>query len=176
MTDSFYKNKYSFQVEFPPWLEAILPVQIAVNYINKQLSGDDCIDDILNTALKRISDARSQNKPINEGYVFATLRNLVIDRIRKLKREANNKEKEITRTIKSVNSIIKDLDVLEIINRKIKTLDLRKRVIIKLRCHTSHKFTFKEIGDILGYSASTARMEFKSACDIIEASINKSTI
>jgi len=30
---------------------------------------------------------------------------------------------------------------------------------VKLRYHPSRKFTFKEIGDIIGYSESTARME-----------------
>ena len=158
--------------QFPLWLEGIVPAKSAIYYINCKGFRND-VEEILATACQRLDNAKKQGKQISKHYVFVTLRNLVIDTYRKQKSERKKKErlKSQAKNIPKKKSIVEAGEneiVMELVDKAIEGLDLRKRVITKLRCHPSRKFTFKEIGNIIGYSESTAREEFKSICKIID--------
>ena len=167
--------------QFPLWLEEIVPIKSAISYINRKGFRDD-VADILAVACQRLDNAKEQGKQISKPYIFVTLRNLAYDTYRKQESERKKKEKLKSQAKKNPEkkSIITDSEdeiVIDLINEAIKELDLRRRVITKLRCHSSHKFTFKEIGSIIGYSESTAREEFKSVCKIIKSYVkNRLTI
>ncbi|MBW7991914.1 MAG: sigma-70 family RNA polymerase sigma factor [Planctomycetes bacterium] len=180
MTINNSLNTDRFQLKFPLWLEDILPVQSAMSYVRSRSSRNSDVDDILNLALERLRKSRCRGVQINKGYVFTTLRNLVIDRNKKLKSErdkrSESEESRLHRPSKEIvsknsNDDEKSKWVFEAINQ----FDLRGRVIVKLRCHPLYKFTFKEIGDIIGYSESTARTEFKNIREIIKSYVNAKT-
>jgi RNA polymerase sigma factor (sigma-70 family) len=164
------------QFQFPLWLEEIVPVNHAISYINRGEIRDN-VDDILSVAYHRLDNARKKGRQINKSYVFVTLRNLNIDRYRK--QQSERKKEEVARLQSKVYAKEKTVTesdytemAAEFANEAMETLDLRKRVIAKLRCNPSRKFTFKEIGNIIGYSESTAREEFKNIRKVIEAHVN----
>ena len=179
MTINNSLNTDRFQLKFPLWLEEILPVQSAMSYVRNQSSNNSNVDDILNLALQRLNNSRCRGGQINKGYVFTTLRNLVLDRNKKLKSECDKRSKSeesrLNRPSKEIVSKNSSDDKSKWVFEAINQFDLRSRVIVKLRSHPSHKFTFKEIGDIIGYSESTARMEFKNICKIIKSYVNAKT-
>lgn len=180
MTIDSIVNTGRFQVAFPLWLEEICPVQAAISYVSKECTGYNDVDDILNTALARLNNAKCQGVPISRQYVFATFKNLVRDRYRKLKseHEQRNKSEELQLNRDSNEGVSKNSNTDERSEwalEAISQLDLRRRVIAKLRFHKPHKFTFKEIGDIIGYSESTARMEFNNTREIIKSYVNAKT-
>jgi len=168
--------------EFQPWLESIAPVNKVSFYIIR--SGHEAyLYDLLYTINMRLENARKRCKQINHGYVFVTVRNIVIDKHRELKRKRTKDAKLRSRLAEIApkkRTILDDLAGAEkerhaLIYKAIDILNLRKRIVVKLRLDPDYKFTFKKIGELIGYSESTAREEFKISCRIIASYVDRNT-
>lgn len=157
-------------IQFPNWLEEILPVNMAKGYLRRRCPLG-VHDDILNEVAKKLFPHYNSGKHLNRAYVFSAVRSCVIDYHRKVTKEPNTIQiNEQTRTAKHSkrNNELKEFsDQIDEVLSQLKSLDLRARVLIKLRLHHSYRFTYKDLGDILGYSEATVRQEYKKYINII---------
>jgi DNA-directed RNA polymerase specialized sigma24 family protein len=159
---------------YPLWAEDILPYNQACGYISKKGRRENR-HAILNTVLERLDRARQKpGRKINKSYVFVALRNAVTDCWRKeSKQPASNEFTENSDAAESqtcddpIKYLKNHQDLLNSILIEMGRLDVRSRVLVKLKCHESYRFTFKELADIVGYSESTARMEYNKYIQII---------
>jgi len=174
---------------FAPWLEEILPTCKARSYIFKSGQGNYC-DDIIQTVSMRMDNARQRGTAdIRQAYVFTAVVNLVRDRIRrsqayqrKIEREKEKQLAEPQRCRREtlLDNILKDEDFrrqnqspTQLIEKHIDSFDLRTRVALKLKHLQDCKLTFGQIAEIIGYSESTARQEYKKARGHLERCLRK---
>lgn len=164
-------------VDFPTWLEDVLPVQQVAEYVRDRL-GQNEVNHILSLLLFRLDRTRSNGNQVTEGYAFVTLKHLVIDRHRSL--QTKREEERIlteSKTTPNVESSHWELASNEEIQtwaiEAINQLDPRSRIIGRLRHHRAHRFTYREIGDIIGFSESTVRIEYKRIRSMIRLYVKK---
>jgi RNA polymerase sigma factor (sigma-70 family) len=159
--------------EFPSWIEQILPARRVVAYIRTRDLLKEA-EDICSTLSTRLENARRPGKIITTGYAWVVLRNLAIDKYRKINAERKKGEKDRQKAkvadppLDTGTPVVDKLIHAEseeraqkLVADAIDRLGLRQRVIIKLKVDPLHKFTFKEIGQIVGYSESSVRVEYK---------------
>lgn len=172
--------------QFPPWLAEIMTPSQAWDYVCRQ-GFEQYADDICSMVVPRMENARERHKEIRIGYIKVALKRLGIDFWRKDKSEKRKQERKAAKLEKEKlkeeklslpERLVRNgrEDLLDKIINKIGGLNLRDRVIVKLKCHREHKFTYKEIANVTNFSASTVRVEFGRICTHIESKLNSMDI
>lgn len=158
--------------EFAPWLEQILPRRRALRYIRSR-GGHLWAEDICQDVSTKLAKQYENGKDITASYVFTSLRNMVTDyhRRKKARERAEEKRARKQEEIKQkepLKGLIEELRqerqenrLYTRVVRHIDKLDLKQRVILKLRTNRGYKFTFAQIADIIGYSESAVRIKYR---------------
>jgi RNA polymerase sigma factor (sigma-70 family) len=155
--------------EFQKWIEHLIPVRSVIRFIKSRGFHNE-VPDICAKYCIKLDQVKKQVDSITKSYARKTLSNLVkdeyrqiaIDRQKKddLQRESSNGVADsIQGSIEQEEEKEKILKLVEFAISQLR-LGLRERVIIKLYTYPQHQFTFKEIANIVGYSESTARVEY----------------
>lgn len=154
--------------DFMDWLNELLPPVQALAYIKRRGINEHKAQDIYQNLTVKLYRKIDNREKIKRGYVWAALRNLVIDYYRRQAAERRRQERLkrslSDKKVQPVKELITRAEQEEVLKRKINAyidkLSLQQRVILKLRTHQLHKFTFGKIADIAGCSESLARMKY----------------
>ena len=132
-------------------------------------------DDMFQQMVLRLDRAKRRGTRVDKRYAFRTLRNLARSKLRKLGRqreieailraspEAQKRQRDDPQEMASQK------EILEMVERVLEGLDVRERVIFKLRaCDSHHIYTFGKIAGIVGFSESLVRTKYNMVLRIIE--------
>lgn len=168
--------------KFPPWIEQLIPIDKVKFHIGKWGLNNE-FDDICSEYSLKLEKLKKNGSEITGAYAFTILKNLCNDQHRK-----NNREQQLIKKLQKnnpetvANPASNQIEQKEEKEKKIKLvelaidqlgLELRERVILRLKTYQPQKFTFKEIAKIVGYSESTARVEYNKCYDRISNCVKK---
>jgi RNA polymerase sigma factor (sigma-70 family) len=158
--------------------DALIPYE-SVQRISKSYGLGNYADDVYQEMYLKLDNAKRQGKPSSKKYAFGILRNLLRDLLKKLdevpkpaKRQSDLAESghpELRQSSPEETAARKEL-ITKVVD-SIKGLTCRRRVVFYLRHYRHGKFTFREIGIVIGLSPSGARLEYSKALEYIRAGL-----
>ena len=170
-------KKYGCPTE--PDTVSLISDQYIRRFLNKRGLGNYA-DDICQEMRCRLEKDKQEGKAMSWKHAFGILRNIARGKSRPLRQQRAHR-KRLTDILKAGSQDSQTTCPAELATRKElieriykirDELNWRQRIVFNLRCMLENKLTFKQIGQVIGFSESTAREEFHKACDYVRARLS----
>ena len=155
--------------------DTLLTYQFTNRYLTK-LGLGSYADDIYQDIFCRLKRAIREGKKVDKHYAYSILRNLATDKYRELGRQRKHAQELNDRATTQAENNQIDCpyenvarnELKEIVASIIPRLNKRRKIIVTLYALSNEKFTFSDIGKIIGCSESTVRVDYHHAVKDIQ--------